>query len=179
MDITTYQGLAQKTLKELPPEMHVLHMYMGLVGELGELVDAYKKHYIYGKPLDVANIREELGDLFWYAVNLYGGVVKLTPLGRMYDVRLLSELPHEEACMSLLNDVEDTLRVVHLIPYVKSMADIIPNLHALTLRAGLTVEEVLQTNYDKLAKRYGDKYSDEAAINRNLEQERKILEKNL
>ena len=42
------------------------HAVMGVAGEAGELIDAIKKHTIYGKPLDRENIIEELGDLRFY-----------------------------------------------------------------------------------------------------------------
>lgn len=42
------------------------HAALGIAGEAGELVDAIKKHVIYGKPLDLANVREEIGDLRFY-----------------------------------------------------------------------------------------------------------------
>jgi NTP pyrophosphatase (non-canonical NTP hydrolase) len=42
------------------------HAALGVAGEAGELVDAIKKHVIYGKPLDRANVVEELGDLRFY-----------------------------------------------------------------------------------------------------------------
>jgi hypothetical protein len=40
---------------------------MLVTSEAGELADAIKKHSIYGKPLDVANIHEELGDILFAA----------------------------------------------------------------------------------------------------------------
>jgi NTP pyrophosphatase (non-canonical NTP hydrolase) len=43
-----------------------LHAILGLIGEAGELADAIKKHQFYGLPLDVDNIREELGDIGYY-----------------------------------------------------------------------------------------------------------------
>lgn len=46
------------------------HMIIGLVTEAGELMDAYKKHKFYGRELDVKNIREEIGDVMWYLVQL-------------------------------------------------------------------------------------------------------------
>jgi len=45
---------------------HLLHMAVGISGESGELLDAIKKHVIYNKALDVDNVREELGDLYFY-----------------------------------------------------------------------------------------------------------------
>jgi NTP pyrophosphatase (non-canonical NTP hydrolase) len=49
---------------------NLLHMAVGVSGEAGELLDAIKKHVIYGKPLDVANVIEELGDLEFYMEGL-------------------------------------------------------------------------------------------------------------
>lgn len=44
----------------------LVHAALGIAGEAGELVDAIKKHLIYGKPLDRENVIEELGDLRFY-----------------------------------------------------------------------------------------------------------------
>ena len=44
----------------------LLHMAIGLAGESGELLDAVKKHVIYNQPLDLANVREELGDIEFF-----------------------------------------------------------------------------------------------------------------
>ena len=50
-------------LTGIPRDIHAL---MGLVTETGELVDAFKRFVFYGKPIDKVNIKEEIGDLFWY-----------------------------------------------------------------------------------------------------------------
>lgn len=44
----------------------LIHMTLEQAGEAGELVDAIKKHWVYGKPLDVGTVVEELGDLLFY-----------------------------------------------------------------------------------------------------------------
>lgn len=49
-----------------PDKMNLIHMAMGVAGEAGELLDAIKKHAVYNKPLDLANVVEELGDLCFY-----------------------------------------------------------------------------------------------------------------
>jgi NTP pyrophosphatase (non-canonical NTP hydrolase) len=50
--------------------IRILHASMGLSTEAGELLDAMKKHIFYGKKLDMVNLQEELGDIFWYAAQL-------------------------------------------------------------------------------------------------------------
>lgn len=52
---------------------HLLHMAVGIAGEAGELLDAIKKHVVYGKELDVDNVIEELGDLEFYMEGLRQG----------------------------------------------------------------------------------------------------------
>lgn len=44
----------------------LLHAGIGVATEGGEFLDALKKHLFYGKPLDRTNLKEEIGDLFWY-----------------------------------------------------------------------------------------------------------------
>ena len=44
----------------------LLHAAIGIATESGELLDTIKKYMFYGKPLDITNIKEEVGDLLWY-----------------------------------------------------------------------------------------------------------------
>lgn len=44
----------------------LMHAAIGISGEAGEVLDAIKKHWVYGKPLDRANVIEELGDIEFY-----------------------------------------------------------------------------------------------------------------
>lgn len=51
-------------------DTNLIHMVMGVSGEAGELLDAIKKKVIYQKPLDRANVIEELGDIEFYLEGL-------------------------------------------------------------------------------------------------------------
>lgn len=54
-------------LREMSPiQADLLHMGVGVSGEAGELLDAIKRNTIYGKPLDLENVVEELGDLEFF-----------------------------------------------------------------------------------------------------------------
>ena len=44
------------------------HLYCGLLDEIGELASAYKKNVGYGKDLDLVNVKEELGDIFYFLI---------------------------------------------------------------------------------------------------------------
>jgi NTP pyrophosphatase (non-canonical NTP hydrolase) len=81
MDSDTYQRLSARTdhpnyaliRERLQPErtLMILHALMGVVTEAGEMMDALKKHLIYGKSLDRVNLIEEGGDTHWYESLLY------------------------------------------------------------------------------------------------------------
>lgn len=57
-----------------PLNAHLIHMAVGVCGEAGELIDAVKKAAIYNKPIDRANVIEELGDLEFYMEGLRQGL---------------------------------------------------------------------------------------------------------
>lgn len=63
-----YLELARKTLSV--EEDKIGHFTVGLVTESAELLDAYKKAKWYGRKLDTVNIKEEIGDVMWYLVQL-------------------------------------------------------------------------------------------------------------
>lgn len=117
MEIKEYQKLAFRTCNDLGNlTANMTHMILGMQTEVGEFADPYKKHWVYGKELDLTNIKEEMGDLMWYI-----------------------------ASTCEFNN--------------------------------WSLEEICKTNIEKLKARYPEKYTNENAINRNLDVEREILEK--
>lgn len=71
-----YPAFVEALFKKLDStEATLHHATTGMAGEGGELLDASKKAWIYGKELDVKNLIEELGDMRFYyqaALNLLG-----------------------------------------------------------------------------------------------------------
>lgn len=57
----------------------LLHMILGMVTESGEIADLAKKHMAYKRDLDMAKMKDELGDLFFY---LTGALIEM---GSSYD----------------------------------------------------------------------------------------------
>lgn len=72
MEIKTLAGpsypefVAARFTKKATSEDGLMHAAIGITGEGGELLDATKKLWVYGKALDRANAIEELGDLEFY-----------------------------------------------------------------------------------------------------------------
>jgi NTP pyrophosphatase (non-canonical NTP hydrolase) len=54
----------ERILTEMSPnQANLAHLALLLTTEAGELADAIKKNVIYQKPMDMANVLEELGDI--------------------------------------------------------------------------------------------------------------------
>lgn len=69
--LPSYQLFVARLAKKLPTEQDdLMHAAIGVAGEAGELLDAVKKTWVYNKPLDRANVVEELGDLRFYMTAL-------------------------------------------------------------------------------------------------------------
>lgn len=69
MNNNEYMVLAMQTAKDMGTQkLNLIHAAMGVASDGGELVDAIKKHAIYGKDLDVENVVEEIGDVLWFLV---------------------------------------------------------------------------------------------------------------
>lgn len=53
-------------MPRLVANTRLIHAVFGMLTETGEFADNLKAHIFYGKPLDPVNLKEEIGDLFWY-----------------------------------------------------------------------------------------------------------------
>ena len=75
MENLEYQVEASKTIPEwetyknlelTPKDKMALNAFLGLSGEVGELVDMFKKYYFQGHKLNREDAEKEMGDIFWY-----------------------------------------------------------------------------------------------------------------
>lgn len=63
---TDYNAILNRFAEDPKLKIDLLHAAMGVVTESGEVMDMLKKHFFYGKELDITNLLEESGDIFWY-----------------------------------------------------------------------------------------------------------------
>lgn len=68
MNFGEYQKLAKRTARK--DDFQAFNYCLGLAGETGEILEHIKKAVFHGKELNPDVIREEIGDLLWYAANL-------------------------------------------------------------------------------------------------------------
>ena len=189
-----YRLLAARTLPDLGGRNNnLLHMEAGIAGEfLGETVDILKKTFAYKKPLDKVHLGEELADTVWYCAGVET-INKLPGTVIVFD---------EEAIASVENIKNQTITYIKESVEIRSssietecLGIILANKRAVdsTNRGAilaiiglcmgicevLNIDfwQALTNNISKLQVRYPEKFTGEAALNRDLAAERVELEK--
>lgn len=202
--INEYRELAKRTCVDLGTiEKNMFHMNTGVITEIGEAIDPIKKHIAYNKPLDLVNIGEEIGDCAWYIANrsnflIYDDFTK-NLMEEVWSERNFKEITDDwnktfdlEDCKAAPLE-ERLMNVANLLYSISGdMPDLDERMHpsytgitmmALLDRAcdllGLNFMEILNTNIEKLKKRYPEKFTEEDAINRDLDSERATLEEGI
>ena len=64
--LRTEAPISEGVQERIMANSRAMHGIVGICTEAGELADVYKKHVFYGRALDAANVREEIGDICWY-----------------------------------------------------------------------------------------------------------------
>jgi NTP pyrophosphatase (non-canonical NTP hydrolase) len=161
MDYAEYQQQARRTMDQtLTPEERIELCLWGIPGEVGEVIDLWKKERFHRHPRDKDKYRKEIGDVVWYVANLcHETATEFFPheaalqLWRKvgYDMKLqLRTLAEEAACF----DMVDPRRVLTLLIHIASLLDLGP------------FEDILDLNIAKLKARYPDGFSTEASLSR-------------
>jgi len=167
MKLIEYQILASRTRPDLGDNYkNIMHMDMGIITEIGELMDIFKKELAYNKPVDTVNLGEELADICWYTVN------KLS-LGSM-SAPLVPRLVCEGKIKVM--DILFCFRTYMTLTDSKKEYYLLNVVYTIACSYGLDLGEILAANINKLKVRYPDKFDTDKALNRDLEAERKVLE---
>jgi hypothetical protein len=187
-----YQLLAARTLPDLGSlQKNILHMEAGATGEfLGEVVDILKKKVAYNKEIDKVHLAEELADTMWYIAGAETiGSVDGSGLG---DPQVLKAIEAQRESATL--KIKQTIVEGETDLETATLAFILANKQVTDAKrgnflalAGICVAicelleidfwQALTNNIAKLQVRYPEKFTTEAALNRNLDAERKELEK--
>lgn len=159
----------------------LLHCVVGINTEVGELLQAINIDHNQ----DPINTKEEVGDIAWYAANL-ARLINFTPpvLG---EIKLLEIGPSTHVNLLVVRSSELMDHFKRGIYYFKGLDEAVIKeklnsifilLYGFCNAMEISIEDCYQTNIDKLAKRYpGNFFTPEAALNRDLDAEREILEK--
>jgi NTP pyrophosphatase (non-canonical NTP hydrolase) len=188
MNWSEYLPLSEKTLStqfNCQDEFHqkLLHAVIGSLTEVEEILDNYSDGELVTDINTQGSLGEEIADAAWYVSILF----------RELDIKNVnfqfSDTDEEKPFNILLSFLKVSLKFLDLLKkkiyYGKeinkeTMIDFSVKMY-LQLRLyshsnGANFEEILDKNIAKLKARYGDKFSSEKAINRDLEVEKTILE---
>lgn len=168
MNLKEYQEQASRTCPDLGSlEKNILHMDIGILTEIGEIADIFKKNLAYNKPIDYVNLGEEIGDVCWYVVNLnrFKQFIYLNEDKPIYfSMGPLSDADIIDSLLNYQNDPHNVLNTMF-------------NIAESFTHFGIDFYKCLENNINKLRVRFPDKFDTEKALNRDLESERKELEK--
>ena len=189
-----YRLLAVRTLPDLGSmSNNLLHMEAGIAGEfLGEAVDILKKTFAYKKPLDKVHLGEELADTVWYCAGVET-INKLPEREMCFDEESLAIV--ENIKNQTITYIKESVEIRKSSIETECLGVILANKGAVdsTNRGAIlaiiglcmSICEVLEidfwqaltNNISKLQVRYPEKFTEEAALNRDLVAERVELEK--
>lgn len=191
--LAEYQQLASRTCPDLgTPDLNYFHMNAGIITEIGEAIDPIKKHIAYGKPLDLVNVGEEIADAMWYIANrsrlflteeqnqyTWGTQQQFDLLSEDFDTEKELAPTSIIKAAGLLSSVKPEIDITQVskrpIDCI-GLPDVVI-LFKVSIYFGLDFWQILTNNINKLKIRYPDKFTNEAALNRDLDAERVELEK--
>lgn len=171
-------SLHQELQDRLSLKLNLSHMILGLGDELGEIVNCIGTELKHAP--DLVNLKEEIGDSKWYLHN-YCNLRDIVP-----PTDIVNFLESHRCIELLISSIGELTSIVkRFMAYDKdidrdkemeAVYNIFSAFDLLEKIYNLDGNEIRQKNIDKLFKRYPEKFSNEQAINRDTDAERKILE---
>lgn len=176
--------------------LRLIHAAAGISSEISEIIELADNLAVVfnGESLDRTNLMEEGSDLLWYlgiACDVLDCTEKVTNsmdfiADKIDDDIVLQESIREASIrLALFAGEFQDLVIKKTCFYGKTvkdedLSDLLARIHEtvsiLCNEAGYTVEEARERNIAKLKARYGDKFTEAAALERNLKAERRVLE---
>lgn len=186
MNWEKYLEISEKTLST---EFHcgykvekLLHGVIGILTETEEILDNYAED----KVLDPVNVLEEIGDVTWY----------LAILGREFNLEfpsLVFKTKNENPEKVIIMIIKESLKLLDILKkkiyynreidfdkFISITKVIMMNISDYANCYDIDIQKSFEKNIDKLMGdkgRYKNVFSSEMANNRNLENERQILER--
>ncbi len=191
MEWNEYIQLAEKTLSiqfniDQQKEQKVLHAVIGMLTEIEELMENYDVNTGKLTNLNVnkqGNLSEELADSMWYLsilfreYNIANSKVEYTmkdnsPFGELLEITKVNlkmlDLLKKKIYYNKEINTDLMIECTNIIMY---------RMYKFCSYYNIDVSTILDKNIAKLKARYGEKFSSEKAINRDLNIEKNILEK--
>lgn len=153
-------------------EPRLLHAALGIQTEITELMMA----------TDGVNFKEELGDILWYvAVFCDRFQVRFEDLTPLADMETVEDDPFK-AAFYFAGELIDQMKRMCFYGQEMSesylgicVASVVACVEVFAADLNLTMDEIKEANIAKLRRRFGEKFSEAAALNRDLAAEEEAL----
>ncbi len=200
MNFKEHREISRQTWhkEDVEHKQRLLHAVLGLIDETGEISSCLKKEIGYGKPIDLVNMKEELGDKIYFLQRVLDEC-EFTPKGKNEHIcldNLISETnpfirtPFESICQLSYDTSVVAVQISNRMssPEISRMKILINRFEIVRVLTqliqlinfyGFTISEVLESNISKLEVRYGKEleFTQDKAINRDLHKEKIALTK--
>jgi hypothetical protein len=188
MNWNEYLTLSEKTLSRQfnceEKEQLYLHAVIGSLTEIEEILENYQEGELKTEVNQQGSVAEESADIFWYLAILFRELnLDITDNNAVItnDVntpfKTLMEFLKEN--LRMLDSLKKKLyynKEINITNFIDSTFKLYTLLEMYCKFYSADINIILDKNIAKLKARYGDKFSSERAINRDLETEKKILE---
>lgn len=180
ISLADYQKLAIKFISDLGgPIEQITHATVGLVTEVGELIDLYKRDWVYKQPPTNKKLTDEIGDVLWYLSLGYEYSGLTLPVDPIKEYEGVTRPDYNVILAKLVRYSSNSFCIAHAYP--SSLRDfgvhyefvqLLMNLQFFAEHHNISLLDAAHGNLLKIQKRYPEgKFDAIAAINRNTEHE--------
>lgn len=195
IDISEYLEFCKSKWRQQNKKKDLMHAFLGMSSEVGELQSCVKKNIGYGREIDVVNVLEELGDLLFFST-MYMSLTDLFSDEKF--VKDINEFINRPTIHSNVSEQEMCDETFDLISHVfdiyfmyystmeeeqrkeglkTAMKQLFTSIRAFMCIFDFSFEKLMTANKNKLNIRIKDKPDANLILNRNLDAERESLEK--
>lgn len=168
------------------------HGAIGIAGEVSEIHEAFYNAGFVPDKIDKVNLEEELGDICWYIANISNALeydanwaLPQTKVDQTTDEGVENFFLKSIKMSVISGNIMDAFKrkIYYNVELdknalIENLNKLIKLVYGMAENLKVDVSRIQQKNVDKLRQRFGEKFSEHAASNRNLDAEREILEKN-
>lgn len=188
MNWIEYLPLAEKTLSRefhcQEKEQLYLHAVIGSLTEIEELLDNYEDGQLKTDVYQQGSVAEESADIFWYLSILFRELNldisdNQTSIEESINTPFKTLLEFLKENLKMLDVMKKKLyynKQIDVMSFISSTFKLFTLLEKYCSFYNTDINLILEKNILKLKARYGEKFSSEKAINRDLDLEKKILE---
>lgn len=178
MNWNVYKDLSEKTLStEFHTGKQVENLLHGVVGVLTELEELLSWN-------DEINKKEEVADIFWYIalldreldLNLNISSKKSNLVQVKNETLIIQSFKHSCLLLDILKKKIFYNKNIDINNFSNITKNLFETLCLFCDVNDIIIGDILETNIAKLKSRYGEKFSSDKAIHRDLDAERTILE---